>query len=56
MSAAEEDEAATDVLVGNATNLLCSVRDLLRVARAASIRLRVDAGYRIRWIRRHPWR
>lgn len=51
----EEDDEATEMLVGNAQNLMQSVRDTVRVAEAASIRMRVDSGYTVAWVRRHPW-
>lgn len=43
------------MLVGNAQNLMQSVRDTVRAAEAASIKIRVDSGYTIRWHRRKPW-
>jgi len=51
----EEDQEATDMLVGNAQNLMQSVKETVRAAEAASIKMRTDAGIRMRWIRRQPW-
>ncbi|XP_065226162.1 vinculin-like isoform X3 [Planococcus citri] len=51
----EEDQEATDMLVGNAQNLMQSVKETVRAAEAASIKIRTDAGIRLRWIRRQPW-
>ncbi|CAD5126155.1 DgyrCDS14323 [Dimorphilus gyrociliatus] len=54
-SGSEEDQEATEMLVGNAQNLMQSVRDTVRAAEAASIKIRIDSGYTIRWHRRKPW-
>lgn len=51
----EEDLEATDMLVGNAQNLMQSVKETVRAAEAASIKLRTDAGIRMHWSRRSPW-
>ncbi|KAI0215113.1 Vinculin [Lamellibrachia satsuma] len=51
----EEDQEATEMLVGNAQNLMQSVRETVRAAEAASIKIRVDSGYSIHWNRRRPW-
>ncbi|KAK2153089.1 hypothetical protein LSH36_308g04017 [Paralvinella palmiformis] len=51
----EEDQEATEMLVGNAQNLMQSVRETVRAAEAASIKIRVDSGYSMRWIRKRPW-
>ncbi|KAL1130903.1 hypothetical protein AAG570_012144 [Ranatra chinensis] len=51
----EEDQEATDMLVGNAQNLMQSVKETVRAAEAASIKIRTDAGIRLRWVRRQPW-
>ena len=51
----EEEEAAeqaTEMLVHNAQNLMMSVKDTVRYAEAASIRIRSDATGRIQWIRK----
>ncbi|KAL5287236.1 VCL family protein [Megaselia abdita] len=52
----EEDREATDMLVGNAQNLMKSVTETVRVAEGASIKIRYDqTHYRMRWVRRDPW-
>ncbi|KAI5734999.1 hypothetical protein M8J77_013013 [Diaphorina citri] len=42
----EEDQEATDMLVGNAQNLMQSVKETVRAAEAASIKIRTDADTR----------
>lgn len=54
-SSCEEDDEATEMLIGNAQNLMQSVRETLVCAEAASIKIRVDSGYSIRWLRKRPW-
>ncbi|XP_036360820.1 vinculin isoform X4 [Octopus sinensis] len=54
-SSSQEDQDATEMLVGNAQNLMQSVKETVRAAEAASIKIRVDSGYTIRWIRKRPW-
>lgn len=54
-SSSEEDQDATEMLVGNAQNLMQSVKETVRAAEAASIKIRVDSGYTIRWVRKRPW-
>ncbi|KAJ1525124.1 hypothetical protein ONE63_009964 [Megalurothrips usitatus] len=51
----EEDQEATDMLVGNAQNLMQSVKETVRAAESASIKIRTDAGIRLRWVRKQPW-
>ncbi|XP_071956456.1 vinculin-like isoform X2 [Antedon mediterranea] len=51
----EEDQEATEMLVGNAQNLMQSVKETVRAAEAASIKIRTDAGHKLRWVRRNPW-
>jgi vinculin len=51
----EEDQEATEMLVGNAQNLMQSVRETVRAAEGASIKIRVDSGYTMRWVRKRPW-
>ncbi|XP_044727451.1 vinculin isoform X2 [Chrysoperla carnea] len=52
----EEDREATEMLVGNAQNLMQSVKETVRAAEGASIKIRSDqAGPRLRWVRRQPW-
>jgi len=45
-------QQATDLLVHNAENLMMSVKDTVKYAEAASIRIRTDAGIKMRWVRR----
>ena len=51
----EEDQEATEMLVGNAQNLMKAVKETVRAAKAASIKIRTDAGYKMRWVRQRPW-
>ncbi|TGZ59859.1 hypothetical protein CRM22_008850 [Opisthorchis felineus] len=44
-----EDQENTESLVGNAQNLMQSVIEALHVAGSASIKMRVDSGFRIIW-------
>ncbi len=44
-----EDQENTEVLVGNAQNLMQAVIETVRVAEGASIKMRVDSGFKIRW-------
>lgn len=46
---------ATDMLVHNAQNLMQSVKETVREAEAASIKIRTDAGFTLRWVRKTPW-
>lgn len=54
-SGTEEDEEAMQQLVLNAQNLMQSVKDTVRAAEAASIRIRTNSGLRLRWIRKPMW-
>ncbi|KAI6234620.1 Vinculin [Aphelenchoides fujianensis] len=51
----EEDEEAMQQLVLNAQNLMQSVKDTVRAAEAASIKIRTNSGLRLRWIRKPMW-
>ncbi|XP_024268712.1 vinculin isoform X3 [Oncorhynchus tshawytscha] len=51
----EESEQATEMLVHNAQNLMLSVKETVREAEAASIKIRTDAGFTLRWVRKTPW-
>lgn len=51
----EVDQETTDMLLGNAQNLMQSVKDTVKAAQAVSIKIRTDAGIRLRWVRRPPW-
>ena len=46
---------ATEMLVHNAQNLMQSVKETVREAEAASIKIRTDAGFTLHWIRKTPW-
>jgi len=47
-----EDDEAMEQLVLNAHNLMRSVKDTVRAAEAASIKIRTDSGLRLRWVKR----
>lgn len=52
----DEDREATEMLVGNAQNLMQSVKETVRAAEGASIKIRSDhSSHRLRWVRRQPW-
>ncbi|XP_045539587.1 vinculin [Papilio machaon] len=52
----EEDQEATEMLVGNAQNLMQSVKETVKASEGASIKIRTEQdGYRLRWVRRSPW-
>ena len=51
----EEDIEATEMLVGNAQNLMQSVKQTVTAAEAASIKIRTEAGIRLKWVRKQPW-
>ncbi|VDP20785.1 unnamed protein product [Echinostoma caproni] len=44
-----EDQENTESLVGNAQNLMQTVIETLHVAEGASIKMRVDSGFKIVW-------
>ncbi|KAM4815047.1 LOW QUALITY PROTEIN: vinculin-like [Thomomys bottae] len=48
----EKSEQATEMLLHNAQNLMQSVKETVREAEAASIKIRTDAGF---WVRKTPW-
>jgi len=50
-----EDQEATEMLVGNAQNLMQSVKQTVTAAEAATIKIRTDAGIRLIWNRKRPW-
>ncbi|XP_023322690.1 vinculin isoform X2 [Eurytemora carolleeae] len=50
-----EDTEATEMLVGNAQNLMLSVKQTVMAAEAASIKIRTDAGIKVVWVRQQPW-
>merc|ERR1719239_1815234 len=51
---ANEDCEATEMLVGNAQNLMGSVKATVMAAEAASIKIRTDAGIKFHWVRQQP--
>jgi len=51
----DEDIEATEMLVGNAQNLMQSVKQTVTAAEAASIKIRTDAGIKLKWVRKQPW-
>lgn len=51
----DEDREATEMLVGNAQNLMQSVKQTVTAAEAASIKIRTDAGLKLKWVRKQPW-
>merc|ERR1712127_463060 len=48
----EEEIEATEMLVQNAQNLMSGVQNVIREAEAASIKIRCDAGFSIKWVRK----
>jgi vinculin len=54
-SAENEDVEATEMIVGNAQNLMQSVKQTVMAAEAASIKIRTDAGIKLKWVRQQPW-
>ena len=51
----EEDEEAMEMLVYNSQKLNEAVKDTVRAAESASIRVRSDAGFKLKWIRKPSW-
>ena len=51
----EEDQDAMDMLIGNAQKLNQAVKETVKAAEAASIRVRSDAGFKLKWVRKQPW-
>ncbi|XP_017781346.1 PREDICTED: vinculin isoform X7 [Nicrophorus vespilloides] len=51
----EEDREATEMLEGNAQNLMQSVKETVRAAEGASIKIQSQTQGRLRWVRRQPW-
>lgn len=54
-SGSQEDQEATEMLIGNAQNLMQSVKETVRACEAASIKIRTDSGVRVLWVRKQPW-
>lgn len=51
----EEDREATEMLEGNAQNLMQSVKETVRAAEGASIKIHAQTQGKLRWVRRQPW-
>merc|ERR1719458_461754 len=51
----EEDQEALELLVFNAQKLNEAVKDTVRAAESASIRVRSDAGFKLEWVRKPQW-
>ena len=51
----DEDNEATEVLIGNAQNLMSTVKSIVTAAEAMSIKIRTDAGVALQWVRKGPW-
>lgn len=51
----DSSQQATEMLVHNAQNLMQSVKETVREAEAASIKIRTDAGFTLHWVRKTPW-
>ncbi|XP_076254675.1 vinculin isoform X2 [Rhynchophorus ferrugineus] len=51
----EEDREATEMLEGNAQNLMQSVKETVRAAESASVKIHAQTHGRLRWVRRQPW-
>ena len=51
----EEDADAMDMLVFNAQKLNEAVKETVRAAESASIRVRSDAGFKLKWVRKPVW-
>mgnify|MGYP002051641708 FL=1 len=51
----EEDQEALELLVFNAQKLNEAVKDTVRAAESASIRVRSDAGFKLKWVRKPQW-
>ncbi|XP_015836441.1 vinculin isoform X4 [Tribolium castaneum] len=51
----EEDREATEMLEGNAQNLMQSVKETVRAAESASVKIHAQTHGKLRWVRRQPW-
>lgn len=51
----EEDREATEMLEGNAQNLMQSVKETVRAAESACVRIHANTHVKLRWVRRQPW-
>ncbi|VDL71914.1 unnamed protein product [Nippostrongylus brasiliensis] len=54
-SSSEEDIEAMEQLAHNAQNLMLAVKDTVRAAEAASIKIKTNSGLRLRWVRKPMW-
>jgi hypothetical protein len=53
----EEDAEATEMLIGNAQNLMQSVKETVKAAEVASDKIRlIENGIRLRWTRRNRYK
>ncbi|ETN75948.1 vinculin family protein [Necator americanus] len=55
LTSSEEDIEAMEQLAHNAQNLMLAVKDTVRAAEAASIKIKTNSGLRLRWIRKPMW-
>ncbi|CAH0548928.1 unnamed protein product [Brassicogethes aeneus] len=51
----EEDREATEMLEGNAQNLMQSVKETVRAAESASVKIHAQNHGKLRWVRKQPW-
>ncbi|XP_057657265.1 vinculin isoform X7 [Diorhabda carinulata] len=51
----EEDREATEMLEGNAQNLMQSVKETVRAAESASVKIHAQTHGKLRWVRKQPW-
>lgn len=54
-SGSEEDREATEMLEGNAQNLMQSVKETVRAAESASVKIHAQTHGKLRWVRKQPW-
>merc|ERR1719210_1374225 len=51
----EEDQEAMEMLEYNAHRLNEAVKETVHAAESASIKVRSDAGFKLKWVRKQPW-
>ncbi|XP_069921766.1 vinculin-like [Oryctolagus cuniculus] len=51
----QESEQATDMLVHKAQSPMQPVKETVQEAEAASVKIRTEAGFTLRWVRKTPW-
>ncbi|XP_050511638.1 vinculin isoform X2 [Diabrotica virgifera virgifera] len=51
----DEDREATEMLEGNAQNLMQSVKETVRAAESASVKIHAQTHEKLRWVRKQPW-